>query len=658
MARVCLAVTGSPPVFCVVKRPASIWRDDPKMLARFKDEATISIRLHHPNIVNTFDAGDVLGRPYIAQEYLAGRNVEALRRSSGNADVPLFADVSLLIAREAAAALAYAHSFEGLGLVHRDVSPTNIHVGYGGQVKLLDFGLAKWDAKSLQTKTGEGGWGKALYMPPEQLADRHLDARTDVYALGIVLWELLSNKIIGTVLQDGKAIPPREGIEALAKRIRDEPLLRPSLFNPDVSPSADALVLRAAAKNPEDRFPSAAAMRDAIDQVLQAPTEARSELVRMMQAFPERVERQRREGLAAAAQTLLDETLAEWQSQTEKKAPSISKLPIAVAGELGHATTDADKTPSSASLPPREDLEEPPSPDKLRGPSPPTIQHPIGGAEIRHPGLASKDNRQTPKRPLANITPGMRHIQALAGVTVPAHHGRRVALVAGALALVGGTFWLSHRAQSPSTATVVPGTPPAGPIATRQSFPSEPPSVRGIKPIEQPAPSPGAHAPSVTNNQPWTTLREPPEGSSRSSSTARPAPKAAGRKPRGLAMGGPPSSATPLGVAPEPPVAQSGNEPDVDAAPSLRAREAIKEASEAFDAADYDLAIAAGKRALAAGGGGDAHSVIGRAYFAKHMFVEAGRELRAAIKMDPSDKESRRRLEWLRENDHREVDAP
>ncbi|HEX3769520.1 MAG TPA: serine/threonine-protein kinase, partial [Polyangiaceae bacterium] len=199
MAEVFLAVARGPVGFnklAVVKRLRN--SDDAAQVAMFLDEARLAARLNNANIVHTYEVGEAGGKYFIAMEYLEGQSLHALIarqkvHGSGASDA-----VAAYIAAQALKGLHFAHQlrdFDGtpLGVVHRDVSPHNLYLTYEGEVKVLDFGVAKTRMNAGNTETGMVK-GKIRYMAPEQLSDGAVDARADVFALGVVLWELLARR--------------------------------------------------------------------------------------------------------------------------------------------------------------------------------------------------------------------------------------------------------------------------------------------------------------------------------------------------------------------------------------------------------------------------------------------------------------------------------
>jgi serine/threonine protein kinase len=218
----------------------------------FLAEARVSARLNHPNLVQVHEVVDT-DIPYMVMEYLEGKPLTKLRGASA-----FPREMMLTIVSEALIGLHHAHEavdFDGspLNIVHRDISPHNIFVTYDGVVKVLDFGIAKTVSASNSTKTGEIK-GKLSYMAPEQLLGEDVDRRADVFAMGAVLWELL----LGTSMWAGT----EQGI--LMHRLATGQIPRPSA-NPPLDPELDAILSRATAGEPADRYQSAIEMQQALD---------------------------------------------------------------------------------------------------------------------------------------------------------------------------------------------------------------------------------------------------------------------------------------------------------------------------------------------------------------------------------------------------------
>ena len=242
-----------------VKRILPHLADDPSFVQMFEAEARLTALLNHPNIVHIYDFGKVDGQAYIAMEMVDGFDLRALLDLGREAGHPLPPELGLVIAADCAGALEYAHRRRGpdgqpLRLIHRDISPQNILISLEGQTKLTDFGLAK--ALSLDTGSLSGMLkGKLAYMAPEQIRGEPLDARTDVFALGAVLYEMLSG---------GRLYPPNLPVAQLVARVtRAEftPLDATALGLP--APVV-AVATRCLAADPADRFETAAELEAAL----------------------------------------------------------------------------------------------------------------------------------------------------------------------------------------------------------------------------------------------------------------------------------------------------------------------------------------------------------------------------------------------------------
>jgi hypothetical protein len=219
------------------------YAEDAEYLERFRREAQLVARLSHPNIVTVIDRGQDHGRQYIVFEHVEGENLKELVLRTGRLPVRRALELALAVAD----ALAFAH---GQGLVHRDVKPQNVLLSREGDVKVTDFGIARsLDVEHGVTQTGTV-LGTGEYLAPEQASGKPVSPATDVYSLGVVLWELLA----------GEVPFAGENFVAVALRHVNEP--PPSLLErrPDVSPRLAAAVERALAKDPGHRFPSMAAL--------------------------------------------------------------------------------------------------------------------------------------------------------------------------------------------------------------------------------------------------------------------------------------------------------------------------------------------------------------------------------------------------------------
>jgi serine/threonine-protein kinase len=279
MARAYLALTRGPAGFnkvVVVKQIIPDLAQDADFVAMFLDEARLAARLHHPNIVQTFDVAEYDGAYVLVMEYLEGQSLASILKRLHPTTIPL--ETHLWLLSEVLTGLHYAHTlcdYSGspLGVVHRDVSPGNVLVTYGGEVKLLDFGVAKARC-ALAPSIDKAIKGKVGYCAPEQLRTGDHDARADVFAVGVMLWEVLAGqrRRRGTSLAEA----------ARARLDGDEPTI--TEVRPDIDPELARICDRATAMNPADRYATAAefqtALRTHLDRV---GTRGRQLLVQRME---------------------------------------------------------------------------------------------------------------------------------------------------------------------------------------------------------------------------------------------------------------------------------------------------------------------------------------------------------------------------------------
>ncbi|HEY3817990.1 MAG TPA: protein kinase [Polyangiaceae bacterium] len=267
MAEVFLAVSRGPKGFnklVVLKKLRAHLVDEPSFRQMFLDEARLAARLNHANVVQSYEVGERDGSYFIAMEYLDGQPLNRLLEELRTRGERLDPAIAARIAADASNGLAHAHEladYDGtpLQIIHRDISPHNIFVTYDGQVKLVDFGIAKAAVSQARTDVGVLK-GKVNYMAPEQALGGAIDSRADLFAMGVVLWEM----IVGRRLFDG------ENAANTLHRLMNEPLPTPSSVAPGVDPALETIVMRALAKNPDERFASARELRATLDGWLQS----------------------------------------------------------------------------------------------------------------------------------------------------------------------------------------------------------------------------------------------------------------------------------------------------------------------------------------------------------------------------------------------------
>lgn len=218
-----------------------------EIINRFIKEAKAIGRLSHPDIVSVYDVGQDKGTIYIAMEYLKGKPLNDVIQSK-KLDIPTV----VKIGRQVATALDYAHQ---KGIVHRDIKPSNLMITDNNQIKLTDFGIAHFEDASLTLKTRSGDiLGTPAYMSPEQIAGKAVDNRSDLYSLGVILYELLV----------GQRPFIENNITALFRAIAEHKLVPPKKANSSIPPGLSAIIFKAMGKHPDNRYQSGAELASAL----------------------------------------------------------------------------------------------------------------------------------------------------------------------------------------------------------------------------------------------------------------------------------------------------------------------------------------------------------------------------------------------------------
>src|SRR4051812_31757984 len=245
-----------------VKRILPNIAEDEEFIAMFIDEAKIAVQLQHANIAQIFDLGKVEDSFFIALEHVSGKDLRSIfDRLRGKGDVmPI--QQACYIMMQVCEGLDYAHNKRDaqgreLHLVHRDISPQNVLIGYDGEVKLIDFGIAKAAGKASKTQAGilKGKFG---YMSPEQVRGLPIDRRSDIFAVGIVLYELLTSERLFVGESDFSTL----------EKVRNVEILPPSSYNRKIPPELERIALKALAKDPEDRYQNAIDLHDDLQAFL------------------------------------------------------------------------------------------------------------------------------------------------------------------------------------------------------------------------------------------------------------------------------------------------------------------------------------------------------------------------------------------------------
>ncbi len=286
----------------VIKRILSHLGENDEFVEMFIDEAKVSVALQHPNIVRIFDFGKIHDNYFIAMECVEGKDVRGVMRALAKKGEFLPLEYAVYIAQEACKGLDYAHKKTDIGgrsygIVHRDISPSNILVSYEGQVKVADFGIAKAESNSYQTRDGVLK-GKFEYMSPEQVEGKAVTSQSDIFAVGIILWEMVTGQRLFKTNSDVLTL----------NKIRSCDFDDPSAVHSRVPEDLEDIIIKALTRDPEHRYHTAADLRADLANWLDKPSE---ELQHGLHAFMEDLfvehigaERQRLEAGSAIAEQM------------------------------------------------------------------------------------------------------------------------------------------------------------------------------------------------------------------------------------------------------------------------------------------------------------------------------------------------------------------
>lgn len=301
----------------VIKRILPHIGDNAEFIEMFQDEAKVSVALQHPNIVRIFDFGRIqsgnTSHWFIVMECVDGKDVRNLLRKLARRKEFLPPELAAYIALESCKGLHYAHTKTDLkgnqfGIVHRDISPSNILISYEGEVKVADFGIAKAESNAYQTRDGVLK-GKFEYMSPEQAQGTEFDARSDQFSLGILLWETLT----------GRRLFKTESETATLNKVREARVDAPDTLRADLPPRLVQICMKALSKDPADRYDTTHAMEEDLREFLlpETPDTLKRKFQSHLQSlFAEEIaeERARMESTEAAVAALKDRLVAEWEA--------------------------------------------------------------------------------------------------------------------------------------------------------------------------------------------------------------------------------------------------------------------------------------------------------------------------------------------------------
>lgn len=249
--------------FVAIKRILPQYSENPDFVEMFKEEAKIAVNLNHSNIVSIFDFGVERNQFYIVMDYLEGKNLRQIGTELKKQNRALAVDQIVYIIKEAAAGLDHAHrgvdssTGKPLNIIHRDISPQNLMISYDGEVKVIDFGIAKAETQLEATKAGTLK-GKYGYMSPEQADGQQIDSSTDIFSLGIVLWELLANDRLFTASSEA----------AILRKIRECQIPPIRKLNPSVPAELEKIVHKALARDKSLRYQTTASFHRDLNRFL------------------------------------------------------------------------------------------------------------------------------------------------------------------------------------------------------------------------------------------------------------------------------------------------------------------------------------------------------------------------------------------------------
>ncbi|MSP73908.1 MAG: PEGA domain-containing protein [Myxococcales bacterium] len=247
-----------------IKRLHPRYSEDADFIEMLIDEARISVELSHSNVAQIFDLGKVDDHYFIAMEFIDGRDLYRTMKRMKERRIQIPVDGAAYLISECCAGLDYAHRKKDtrgrpMNIIHRDISPQNVLVSFEGESKLVDFGIAKAALRGYETESGIIK-GKFYYMSPEQARGDPLDHRTDVFSLGIVMYELLT----------GELLYKDEDDATLLSRVRKADILPPSMLRPDIPNSVERIVMKTLSKDREDRYPSAQHLQKDLNKYLRS----------------------------------------------------------------------------------------------------------------------------------------------------------------------------------------------------------------------------------------------------------------------------------------------------------------------------------------------------------------------------------------------------
>lgn len=322
--------------------------EDSEFISMFIDEAKIAVQLTHANIAQIFDLGCIDGQYYIAMEYVPGRDLRVIYERCVRTNTKMDIACVCYIISKLCEGLDYAHNKkdangEPLGIVHRDISPQNVLISYDGECKLIDFGIAKAANKSSATQVGILK-GKFSYMSPEQVSGKtKIDRRSDVFALGIVLFEMLTLKRLFLGSSDFSTL----------EKIRKVEVSPPTLYNPDIPEDLEDIVMKALQKDVNERYQTAAELQQDLQKFMfrhnmYYTAKDLSEFSRKLFAQEIALEQQKMEFYRELTKDVLEQSRAPQQANAEDETSFYDRHHVPVASGIKYDAVSAQSAPKQA----------------------------------------------------------------------------------------------------------------------------------------------------------------------------------------------------------------------------------------------------------------------------------------------------------------------
>ncbi len=401
--------------------------DDPRFETMFLDEASLASRIRHPNVVEILDLGEQDNVLYLVMEWVDGEPLGNLRRDAVRAGgMPL--PVAVRIAADACAGLHAAHELRNpetgaaVGLVHRDISPQNILVTFSGIVKIVDFGVAKAAGRSAEKTSAGQVKGKPPYMSPEQALGEEVDRRTDIFALGIILYQLTTGK---------HPFRGQSDLVTLHNIVSDKPIVAPRAYDKNIPKSLNSAIMKALSRDRSERFQTMAEFEAALDAVsADVPRARQQEVAEFVQRMAGKRGEQRRKRILAASRQA-EERSRQMDGAQSGTIPTAGQTPVSGHHQVAHSPRAHDTVPA---------------PDASAGQAftPQTTTSASSGGDQN--ATTSDSSIPPPKR---------RPVAAMAALTVGA-----------ALALGGAIWWFASPADKGVSPEEVSSGTPAEPEAT------------------------------------------------------------------------------------------------------------------------------------------------------------------------------------------------